>query len=171
MISTADTFLILWCVPFQIFFSEYLRINKLVILQLHVHTVLCPNKQFPFIKNIFLYVFNTVIYVNILSSLVPSELLETSMGRNNWRVERLQTGGINFSMMTSWKYYSGFPYFFVPNLWHLTKSRCFPFTPLCVPLLSWGLYWFPNCVDERRLFNQVGSSSQCLTRSKMTLRL
>lgn len=33
------------------------------------------------------------------------------MSRNDWRVERLQTGGINFSMMTSWKYCSGFPYF------------------------------------------------------------
>lgn len=89
MISTSRQLLYFVVCFLPDFFSEYLRIDKLVILQLHLQYC-TPDKQFP-IKNTFLYISNTVIYINILSSLVPSQVLETSMGRDNWRVEKLDS--------------------------------------------------------------------------------
>lgn len=63
-----------------------------MILQLHGQYC-TPDKQFPILKTFFFYIFfNTAIYINILSSPVPSQALGTSMGRDNWRVEKLDSG-------------------------------------------------------------------------------
>lgn len=132
-----DSFLTSWCISFQSFFSEYLRIDKLVMLQPHVR--LCrafhPNKHF-------LYSFNIIIYTNIPSSLdihIASKIVWNlppwveKIGE--WRDYRLEA-----SISPWWLAENPvvvFPMFCAKPL--ASEFCCFPFSLSWVPPFSWGL--------------------------------